>query len=121
MKPLILYFAMACSLVACSKDDTYAKELSNSETIPAPAGQSVDVDLQNRQRDAELAEQVRQIIQDDGTLASNASTVSVTVENGIVTLFGDVDSEEQRQMLIDKVRGMSGVVGVVDQLRSKAQ
>jgi len=120
MKPLVLYYAMACALAACNDDDTYAKEVSGSETAPAPAGQTVDGNWQNRQRDAELADRVMQLIQQDGTLSTSASMVSVTVENGVVTLSGDVDSQEQRQALIDKVRSIPGVASVIDQLRSKA-
>jgi hypothetical protein len=48
--------------------------------------------------------------------AQQLAGVQINANNGIVTLRGNVGSAAQRQMLISRVRGMSGVRSVVDGL-----
>jgi len=69
------------------------------------------------QTDQTLAGQLQQALSGHPTLSGFSQNVRVSVQNGRVTLLGNVPSEQDRQMIYDVVRNTPGVVSVSDQLQ----
>ena len=46
--------------------------------------------------------------------------IGVTVDNGVVTLTGDVSTTEQRQRIGDAARSVNGVKSVINNIRVKS-
>jgi len=64
--------------------------------------------------DADIAHSAQNVIQWTNYLPKES--VRVMVEKGWITLSGEVDWDYQRQSALAAVRGLTGVIGVVDQL-----
>lgn len=56
-----------------------------------------------------------------GDAGLNAFDIKVTTYNGIVQLSGFVDSENMRNMAVERVKSVSGVVSVTDSLLIKGE
>ena len=69
---------------------------------------------QSKRTDADLAETVENVL--EWTASLPAGAVKVKVEDGWVSISGDVAWQYQRQAAIDNVRSLSGVKGVSDQI-----
>jgi osmotically-inducible protein OsmY len=69
------------------------------------------------QSDQTLANQLQQTLATHPTLAGFANNVRVAVQNGRVTLSGNVPSEQDRQMITEAVRNTPGVVSISDQMQ----
>lgn len=56
-----------------------------------------------------LAQRIRDKILNDRTLSDNARHINISVIDGNVTLRGIVDSDEERNRIVDMVRVTNGV------------
>jgi osmotically-inducible protein OsmY len=70
-------------------------------------------------KDVEIAQSAKNVL--EWTTYLPIDTVKVTVENGWVTLSGEVEWEYQRQAAVSAVRYLLGVKGVSDQIVIKAK
>ena len=68
----------------------------------------------SKRTDADIAESVEKVV--EWTASLPAGAVQVKVEDGWVTISGDVAWQYQRQAAIDNVRNLLGVKGVSDQI-----
>jgi osmotically-inducible protein OsmY len=71
----------------------------------------------SQRTDADLAESARNILAWTSSLPANA--VKVLVENGWMTLSGDVAWQYQRQDAADSVRFLAGITGISNQIGLK--
>jgi osmotically-inducible protein OsmY len=101
--------------------DTYAEKWSAERAARRVAGVkalAVDIKVQltglSKRTDADIAASVQNVLEWSSSLPPSA--VQVMVENGWVTLTGNVDWQYQRQSAQDSVRHLLGVVGVSDQI-----
>ncbi len=78
---------------------------SNAATTPA---------LSN---DTQLANAIHQQLQNDSSVASFASNIRVSAQQGTVMLSGYVPSDQARQQVDSIVRNVNGVTTVMDQLQ----
>ncbi len=70
--------------------------------------------------DSALTDRLQQTLRNNANTAPLAQDVNVSTQNGVVTLTGTVPSEQQRQLLDNLVRNVSGVKSVYDQMRIAA-
>jgi osmotically-inducible protein OsmY len=70
-----------------------------------------------KRNDADIAKSVENVLEWTTWVPDNA--IKVLVENGWVTLSGNVDWQYQKQSATDSVRFLSGVTGVSDQIAIK--
>jgi osmotically-inducible protein OsmY len=68
-----------------------------------------------RRSDERISEDINDLLTDDGYV--DASDVEVTVNNGMVTLTGRVDSRDEKRRAEDIAESVSGVADVSNQLR----
>jgi hyperosmotically inducible protein len=81
-----------------------------SETPPA----DTDADL-------EITRKIREkLVAEEEPLSDQAQNVAVTAENGVVTLSGRVDSQQEKDRVLEIVRATEGVTNVEDQIEVAA-
>ena len=66
--------------------------------------------------DQALARQITSSLQEDSSLAGAVPNITVEANNGKVTLKGSVSSQQQRSDIESKVRNITGVTQVVNNL-----
>jgi hyperosmotically inducible protein len=71
--------------------------------------------------DREMAQKIRQSIEDDKSLSTYAHNVKVIVRNGTVILKGPVQSEEEKKSIESKADEIAGATNVKNKLTVKTQ
>src|ERR1043166_7406057 len=74
------------------------------------------VDQSETEGDRRLTQDIRKAIVADDSLSITAKNVKIITINGVVTLRGPVNTEEERQSILEKAKGIAGVQNVVNQL-----
>jgi osmotically-inducible protein OsmY len=67
--------------------------------------------------DRQLGQKIAQEINTDSTLAGQISGLKISVDNGKVTLKGNVKSDEQKKTIESAVQRVTGVGSVDNQLQ----
>src|SRR5262245_48539255 len=89
----------------------------------SPARQAVEQrasaahDQAQTETDQALAERIRQGLQENAPLSGVAQKIQITVDNGEVTLQGEVKTAEERDGVESQVRQVQGVQAVQNHLR----
>jgi hyperosmotically inducible protein len=78
-------------------------------------GQTADQQTMTK-ADRQLAAQIRKTINDDKSLSTYAHNSKIMVQGGTVTLRGPVRTEEERQAIEAKAKGIDGVTTVNNEL-----
>lgn len=104
-----LLLALAC---ACYDE----KETRAADQTARYGEEKTPIDQSESQADLALTQEVRQALMDDQALGWNAKNVKVIAANGKVTLRGPVDTEEEKKTIEEKVRAVSGVASIDNQL-----
>ena len=87
---------------------------------PAPAIQPNDGNAQtaddqkNNKDDVALTAKVRKAIMDDKTLSVTAKNVKIIAQNGMITLKGEVKTEEEKNTIASRARDIAGANQVSD-------
>ena len=111
-----LFLALVCGCY----DEKETKAADNTARNTRDRGETTTpVDQSESQADLALTQDVRQVLMDDESLGWNAKNVKVITANGKVTLRGPVDTEDEKRMIEEKVRAVSGVTSVDSQLEVK--
>lgn len=83
-------------------------------------GNNLTADDQSESRgDVQTAAEIRRAITKDDSLSVNAHNVKIIARDGAVTLRGPVDSEEERQTILDDAKRIAGRAKLVDELEVK--
>lgn len=90
----------------------------SAATAATPTHQTVPVAAPVPDADATLVNAINSSLNQVPTAGSTPIAVSST--NGIVVIKGNVPDTAARQQILDRVRGTSGVVQIVDRLRVQA-
>lgn len=79
----------------------------------------IDIDIilpkMSRRSDAEIAQSVDNILRGETFLPEN--TVRVTIEKGVIKLSGEVEWEYQCLLIIEAIRHITGVTGLIDNIK----
>lgn len=104
--------------------DTYAEKVAARRAVERVSGvHTIALELQvippgeHQRSDTEIAAAVRHALSWNSSVPQGR--VNVTVENGWVTLDGELDWHFQRRALERMIRPLKGVAGIVDNLRLK--
>lgn len=106
-----------------------APALAASLHTPSPQTDNTGVNKQggatadqqkNNAGDRELAQKIRQSINGDKSLSTNAHNVKIIVRNGHVTLKGPVASAEEKKNIEDKASDLAGPNHVTSDLTVKS-
>lgn len=103
MKKQLIILSAACLLLAgCDIDRN--------------RGTSAQQEQLGNETDRRTTERVRQSLSDDNTLSTNAKDIRIVTVDGVVTLKGNVASEEEKSKVERKAKDVSGVKNVDNQL-----
>jgi osmotically-inducible protein OsmY len=104
--------------------DSYAEKWNAERAAQRVSGvRAIAVELKvhladlSKRTDGDIAASVENVLEWTSTLPAGA--IKVMVENGWVTLSGEVNWQYQRLAAVDSVRYLLGVVGVSDQITIK--
>ena len=77
----------------------------------------IELPIQHRLSDEGLAERIAHVL--NWNVSADAKNVQAEVQDGIVTLTGELDYNFQRKNILKNIEHVSGVVNVVDQMTVK--
>lgn len=86
------------------------------ESFQADPQQKTADNQKNNKADMSLAAEIRKAIVADKALSMSAHNVKVITSNGIVTLRGKVESQDERASVVGKARDLAGAANVNDDL-----
>ena len=125
MKTIIILLFSTLLVVACSKNRSDNKQVSQTAVEPDNSGRNVrDRDDQNKttgdqsenELDRTITQNIRRAVTADGSLSTNAKNVKIITNNGMVTLRGPVKSEKEKAEIEAKAKQVAGVKSVDNQL-----
>ena len=125
MKTIIVLLFSALLVVACTKNRSDNKQVSQTAVEPDNSGRNVrDRDDQNKttgdqsenEADRTITQNIRRAVTADGSLSTNAKNVKIITNNGTVTLRGPVKSEKEKAEIEAKAKQVAGVKSVDNQL-----
>ena len=79
------------------------------------------MDQSNRKEDLDVTASIRKALMDDDTLSTNGRNVKIITRDGIVTLRGPVDSDQERVAIARTAQSVAGVRRIDNQLEINAQ
>ena len=124
MKTIIVLLFSTLLVVACSKNRSDNKQVSQTAVEPDNSGRNVrDRDDQNKttgdqsenEADRTITQNIRRAVTADDSLSSNAKNVKIITNNGTVTLRGPVKSKKEKAEIEAKAKQVDGVKGVDNQ------
>jgi osmotically-inducible protein OsmY len=125
MKTIIVLLFSTLLVVACSKNRSDNKQVSQTAVEPDNSGRHVrDRDDQNKttgdqsenEADRTITQNIRRAVTADDSLSTNAKNVKIITNNGTVTLRGPVKSEKEKAEIEAKAKQVAGVKSVDNQL-----
>ena len=125
MKTIIVVLFSTLLVVACSKNRSDNKQVSQTAVEPDNSGRNVrDRDDQNKttgdqsenEADRTITQNIRRAVTADDSLSTNAKNVKIITNNGTVTLRGPVKSEKEKAEIEAKAKQVAGVKSVDNQL-----
>ena len=125
MKTIIVLLFSTLLVVACSKNRSDNKQVSQTAVEPDNSGRNVrDRDDQNKttgdqsknEADRTITQNIRRAVTADDSLSTNAKNVKIITNNGTVTLRGPVKSEKEKAEIEAKAKQVAGVKSVDNQL-----
>jgi len=125
MKTIIILLFSTLLVVACSKNRSENKQVSQTAVEPDNSGRNVrDRDDQNKttgdqsenEADRTITQNIRRAVTADDSLSTNAKNVKIITNNGMVTLRGPVKSEKEKAEIEAKAKQVAGVKSVDNQL-----
>jgi hyperosmotically inducible protein len=100
-----------------SQDQTTPSTANAPDNSATNKGQKNTADQQSeRTSDRQITQKVRQSVIADKSLSSNAHNCKIITKNGLVTLKGPVNSEEEKQTIAAKA---ADVVGGADKVNNQ--
>ena len=125
MKTIIILLFSTLLVVACSKNRSDNKQVSQTAVEPDNSGRNVrDRDDQSKttgdqsenEADRTITQNIRRAVTADDSLSTNAKNVKIITKNGTVTLRGPVKSEKEKAEIEAKAKQVAGVKSVDNQL-----
>ena len=119
MKRIALSVILACGLVAApppASSDDIEPDNSGRNVRDREAEAVTPGDQSNAEGDVRITQEIRKAVVADDTLSFKARNVKIITIDGVVTLRGPVDNEEERTNIANKARKVAGVVRVQNDL-----
>ena len=125
MKTIIALLFSTLLVVACAKNRSENKQVSQTAVEPDNSGRNVrDRDDQNKttgdqsenEADRTITQNIRRAVTADDSLSTNAKNVKIITNNGTVTLRGPVKSQKEKAEIEAKAKQVAGVKSVDNQL-----
>ena len=109
---MLIISSLCVALSSCDSmqpDNTARNERDRNETL-TPGDQS------ENELDRTITQEIRKMIMDDENLSMNAKNVKIITVDGIVTLRGPVNSDEEKMSIDQKAKSAAGVKSADNQI-----
>ncbi len=104
-KKLFILSSICILLSSCDNmqpDNTARNARDRNETL-TPGNQS------ENEADRTITQKIRQALTEDDTLSTNAKNIKIITINGVVTLRGPVNNDNEKQAIDKKAKSIQGV------------
>jgi hyperosmotically inducible periplasmic protein len=116
-KQLFIASTLCLLLTACDTNRGGAPAADNTGRNTRDRNQTLTSgDQSENEADRTITQKARQAIMDDDSLSTNAKNIKIITQNGVVTLRGPVNSDREKNEIARKIRAVSGVKNVDNQL-----
>jgi osmotically-inducible protein OsmY len=116
MKKLMTISFLSLALVGCT-DNSHSKTTKPSETNIN--GTETRVNGLEAEGDRAISLEVQRKLNEKATLSAAAKNVRITTVNGVVTLRGTVENNDEKAQVEELVKSLRGVTKVDNQLEIK--
>lgn len=124
-KIIIICSGLACILAACNQQDrrdvnqnydvdNTARNVRDRNFDTTTPGDQSESDI-----DRTITLKIRRAVMADGALSTDAKNIKIITINGIVTLRGVVNGDNERSAILSKVDSIDGVRRVENQIEVK--
>ncbi|MGA9813056.1 MAG: BON domain-containing protein [Terriglobales bacterium] len=133
MKRNVVMLLVAQLVLMGSLTMLWARQDADTNQSP-PAAENTKVNQRDRNRseptadnqkedpaDRQLVQQIRRAIVKDKSLSTNARNIKVIAQNGMVTLKGPVDSENEKQTVEAKAAQVAGADKVSSEIQVRSK
>lgn len=117
---LCLIFASCENQQKTPKTSTSTPNYVNTSALQSSSTEKTILE-QPENNDPKITKKLRQTIMSDDSLSTNAKSIRVATSNGIVTLRGPVNTQQERNNLALIARSIPGVKNVENQLEIAKQ
>jgi osmotically-inducible protein OsmY len=87
-----------------------------ADTTSGTSASPTPMDQGENQKDLAITQEIRRSLMKDDLLSTTAKNVKVITADGVVTLRGPVNTQQEKQTIQDKARQVAGVLRVDNQL-----
>lgn len=126
MKKTLLISMLALAFVGCDHTPepktsaaNYEKDNTGRNVRDRSSESVTSGDQSESAADRTITQQIRKAIMDDAHLSTNAKNVKIITNNGVVVLRGPVATEQEREAIEVKAKGVAGVKRVENELEAK--
>jgi osmotically-inducible protein OsmY len=112
----ITSIAFALALVACEKKEPPAADNTERNERDRAVSALTPLDQGESEADRSITQRARQRVVEQYGLSVNGQNVKIITQDGVVTLRGPVDSQQEKQSIVQSVTNIDGVRRVNDQL-----
>lgn len=122
MKHFVLLSCLSIMLAACDTGThTTTKNVDNTERNVRDRSDTLTPgDQSESEADRTITQKIRQALMSDNSLSTNAKNVKIITINGTVTLRGVVNSDQEKNAIVNKAQQVSGVKKVTNLLEVKS-
>jgi len=116
-KQLFILSSLCLLLSACESDHTPPNADNTGRNVRDRSSQAVTSGNQSEnESDRTITQNIRQALMTDDSLSTDAKNIKVITINGLVTLRGPVNSDREKNEIGRKVKNISGVRNIDNQL-----
>lgn len=125
MYKFLILAMLAFTMTACERSDNRSRSVEQDVDNTGQNVRDRDMnaktpfDQSESQSDLDITQKIRRALMDDDSLSVNAKNIKIMTNNGVVTLRGPVENSNERDSIARKVKDISGVKRVDNQLEVK--
>jgi len=115
-KQFFIAASLCLALTACDHYQGASKKDNKGNPTGTARDRNQAMEQQETEADRAITQRVRQAIMEDESLGNTARTLVIVTSNGVVLIRGPVRNEREKSLIAQKVRSISGVRNIDNQL-----
>lgn len=120
MQVFIVMFLLSFIMISCHRSQTNTVSLDSDNTgknvRDIEGGPLTPESQSNNQIDVTITQKIRAEIVKEDSLSINAKNIKIITLNGIVTLRGPVENQNEKDLIYSKAQSIAGTDKVINQL-----
>ncbi len=117
MKKQLFLLSSLCLILSACDNYPAGPNADNTARNARDRGSTITPgDQPENEADRTITQRIRQALVEDDSLSTNAKNVKIITTNGVVTIRGAVNSEKEKTDIGRKIKSISGIRSVDNQL-----